>query len=106
MTVAVKGAESHDLCGGMDAETARQLTARKVREAIGLMGEGRFKAYQPALPMTAALRLKSVEAADAAAQRPAVERLDEFTLACRLERRCDVIKWIVGTGLDMPERRR
>ena len=106
ITAAVKGDESHDYCGGMDAETARQLTARKVREAIDLMDEGRFKAYQPALPMTATLRLKSVEAADAAAQRPAVERLDEFTVACRLERRCDVVKWIVGAGLDMTPKNR
>jgi D-amino peptidase len=106
LTAAVKGSESHDLCGGLDAEMARQLTARKVKEAIGLMGSGRFTAYQPALPMAVTIRMKTVQAADAAAQRPGVERLDENTVSKCLERRCDVVKWIVGTGLDMPEKRR
>ena len=101
VTASVKDVESHDVCSGLDAEAARQLTALKVREAIELARDGRFKAYQPALPMTATLKLMTVEAADAAAQRPGVERLDEYTVAKRLERRCDVIRWIVGTGLEM-----
>jgi D-amino peptidase len=106
VTAPVKGSETHDLCGGMDAEAARQLTAHKVTEAIELMGSGRFKAYQPALPLTVTIRMKTGQAAQAAAQRPGVERLDECTVSKRLERRCDVVKWIVGTGLDMPEKRR
>jgi D-amino peptidase len=106
VTAAVKDWESHDLCAGLDAEAARQLTARKVREAINLVDSGRFKAYQPALPMTVTIRMRTAEAALAAAQRPGVERLDEHTVSKRLERRCDVVKWIVGTGLDMPNRGR
>jgi len=105
VAAAVKGSESHDLCAGLEAGAARQLTARKVREAIKLMGSGQFKAYQPALPMTVTIHMRTVQAAEAAAQRPGVERLDEYTVSKRLERRCDVVKWIVGTGLDMPEKR-
>jgi hypothetical protein len=52
--------------------------------------------------MTVLIRMRTVEAAEAAAQRPGVRRLGEHTVACRLERRCDVVKWIVGTGLNMP----
>ena len=106
VTAAVKGSERHDLCGGMDAETARRLTAHKVAEAVELARAGRGKPYQPALPMTATIQMRTVEAAEAAAQRPGVQRLDEHTVACRLERRCDVVKWIVGSGLDMTPKRR
>jgi D-amino peptidase len=106
VTAAVKGSESHHVCGGLEAEAAWQLTARKVQEAVALARDGRFKAYQPSLPMTATLQMKTTEAAEAAAQRPGVQRLDDYTVACRLERRCDVIKWIVGTGLEMVPKER
>jgi D-amino peptidase len=101
VTAAVKGSEGHDRCSGPDAESARQLTARKVTEAIELARKRPFRAYQPALPMTVTIRMRTVQAAHAAAQRPGVRRIDEHTVACEVEQRCDVIKWIVGTGLDM-----
>jgi hypothetical protein len=31
-----------------------------------------------------------------------VRRLDEDTVECRVERHADVVKWINGTGLNMP----
>jgi D-aminopeptidase len=52
--------------------------------------------------MTVTIKMATVELADAAAKRPGVERKDEFTVEGRVERRADVVKWIIGTGLDMP----
>jgi hypothetical protein len=56
--------------------------------------------------MIVTIQMRTAKAADAAAQRPGVERLDEHTVSKRLERRCDVVKWIVGTGSEMPPEKR
>ena len=34
-----------------------------------------------------------------AAKKPGVERVDEHTVQCVVDRQCDVLKWITGTGL-------
>ncbi len=106
VTATVKRAESRDLCSGPDAETARRLTADKVAEAIDNARAGRARPYKPDLPMTIGIRMTSAQAAEAAAKRPGVERVDEHTVEGRVERHCDVVKWILGTGLDMPEENR
>jgi len=103
VTAAVKRADSPERCTGLDAESARRLTARRVAEAIEkLRKDARaFKPLRPALPMTVRIRMTTTEAAQAAAQKPGAERIDDHTVEARLERQCDVIKWITGTGLDM-----
>ncbi len=102
VTAAVKGSESHDLCAGLDAESARRLTAHKVVLAIEKARRGQIKPYKPTLPMTVTIRMRTAEGAQSAAQKPGVIRVDEYAVECRVERQCDVVKWIVGTGLDMP----
>jgi len=101
VTAAVKQAESHDLCSGLDPESARRLTAQKLVEAIEKARAGRFEPYKPALPMTVSVQMKTVEAAEAAAQKSGVRRVDDYTVEGRVEQQCDVVKWILGTGLDM-----
>lgn len=101
ITAAVKRAESHDRCSGPDAESARRLTAQKVAEAIEKVHTAPPRPYKPTLPMTVTIRMKAAETAQAAAQRPGVRRLDEHTVEGRVEQQCDVVKWILGTGLDM-----
>lgn len=101
VTAAVKHAKSHDLCSGLDPDSARRLTAQKVVEAIEKARTGQLKPYKPALPMTVTVQMKAAEAATAAAQRPGVRRVDEYTVEGRVEQQCDVVQWILGTGLDM-----
>jgi len=102
VTACVKRAVSHDLCTGLDPESGRQLTARKITEAIERARTAKPRPFKPTLPMTVAIRMASVEAAEKAAGRPGVRRLDDYTVEGRVEQRCDVVKWINGTGLDMP----
>ncbi|MHC4401109.1 MAG: M55 family metallopeptidase [Planctomycetota bacterium] len=103
VTAAVKRAESHDRCSGLDAEAARRLTARKVTEAIQQLHAASFKPFKPALPMTVTIRMTTPDKARAAAQRPGVQKIDQYTVEARVTRQCDVLKWIIGTGLDMPK---
>jgi D-amino peptidase len=104
VTVRVKRALTHDLCTGLDAEAARGLTARRVTEAIERLRSAKPRPFQPTLPMTITIRMASVQAADRAATRPGVQRVDEYTVGGRVERYCDVVKWVNGTGLDMEPR--
>ena len=99
VTAAVKHTESHDLCSGLDPDSARQLTAKKVAEAISKVRAGQVQPYKPTLPMTVTVRMKATQAAEAAAQSPEVQRIDEYTVEGHVERQCDVVKWILGTGL-------
>jgi len=103
-TAAVKRAESHDLCSGLDAEAARRLTAQKVAEAIEKARSDRARRapapYKPSLPMRVQVRLSSVAGADAAAAKPGARRTDEHTVEWLVERQCDVVKWIANAGLD------
>ncbi|MBN1399465.1 MAG: M55 family metallopeptidase, partial [Anaerolineae bacterium] len=91
LTAEVKRAVSHDLCAGLEAEAARRLTAEKVAEAIAVARSGGSQPYKPALPMTVTIRMKSIAAAQAAALKPGVERLDEHAVRGRVERQCDVV---------------
>jgi D-amino peptidase len=106
VTAAVKGAVSRDQCSGLDPDTARRLTAQKVAEAIEKARTGQIEPYKPALPMTVTIQMRTAEAATVAAQKPGVERIDECTVQGYVEQQCDVVKWILGTGLDMPSRDR
>jgi len=99
VTACVKRAENRDLCSGLDPAAARRLTAEKVAEAIEKLRTDPPAPYKPAVPMTVTIRMRSAEDAEAAAERPGVERLDEFTVESRVERQCDVVKWIIDTGL-------
>ena len=99
VTAAVKRAKSYELASGLDPEAARQLTAEKVREAIDRFREAAPKPYKPSLPMTVAIKMARAEDASKATQKPGVRRLDEHTVECDVGRQCDVVKWIIGTGL-------
>jgi D-amino peptidase len=104
VTVSVKRALSHDLCTGPDAAAARQLTAEKIAEALDSVRAGHARPFQPALPMTVTIRMASAAAAEKAAGRPGVRRLDVHTVEGQVPRRCDVVKWLTGTGLAMTPR--
>jgi D-amino peptidase len=99
VTAGVKHAESHDLCSGLDPDSARRLTAQKVAEAIAKTRTSSPEPYKPKLPMTVTIRMRTAELAEAAAQKPQVQRIDEYTVEGKVERQCDVVKWILGTGL-------
>ncbi len=105
VTACVKRALSRDFCTGLDAESARRLTALRITEAIEKARTAKPRPYKPVLPMTVTIRMASVEAAEKAATRPGVQRIDEYTVEGRVAQQCDVVKWINGTGLDMPEKR-
>lgn len=105
ITAPVKRALSHDRCTGLDATSARRLTARRIAEAIETVRTAKPRPYKPALPMTVTLRMTTVAAAEKAAARPGVRRIDAYTVEGRVEEQCDVVKWINGTGLAMTERR-
>src|SRR5207249_9921731 len=100
LTAAVKRAESHDRCSGLDAESARRLTAERVAEAIEKVRSRRPAPYKPSLPMRVAVRLTSAAAAEAAAAKPGARRTDEETVEWLVERQCDGGKWIANAGLD------
>ncbi len=106
VTACVKRAVSHDLCAGPDAESARRLTAEKIAQAIARARTAKPRPSKPALPMTITIRMASVAAAEKAATRPGVRRIDERTVEGRVEQQCDIVKWINGTGLAMPAPRR
>jgi len=99
VTAAVKHAEDYNLCSGLSSDSARRLTAKKVAEAVSKVRTGQLRPYKPRLPMTVTIRMKTGQAAEAAAQKPAVQRIDEYTVESQVERQCDVVKWILGVGL-------
>ncbi len=101
-TACVKRATGHDTCEGPDLESAHRLTAEKITQAIAEVRAGRCQAFQPKLPMTIAITLITPEEAEKAAKRPGVERIGDCTVQGRVERHCDVVNWVLGTGLDMP----
>lgn len=103
VTAAVKRAIDWERCEGPDPAEARRLTAAKVGEAIEALRAGRCHAFRPTLPMTVSIRMASPELAEAAAERPGVARKDECTVEGRVARHCDVVNWIIGTGIQMPK---
>jgi len=105
VVAAVKRARHRDLCDGPDSEAARRLTAYQVAEAIARLRTGQLKPYQPTSPMTVTIRMRTAAGTAAAAQKPGVQRVDALTVQGIVEQQCDVVKWILGTGLDMPPAR-
>jgi D-aminopeptidase len=101
VTTAVKRGTT-DSCIGLTPEAAKRETARGIRQAIEGLRAGKMRPYKPTLPMTVTLRFRTMDAAARAAQRPGVQRLDDHTVEARVGRQCDVVKWLLNTGLDMP----
>ena len=100
VTAAVKHGTT-DSCTGLSPEAAHRETARGVAEAIATLRTGKLRPYKPTLPMTITLRMRTMDGAAKAAQRPGVLRLDDHTVEARVGRQADVVKWLLGTGLDM-----
>ena len=102
VTAAVKrGGTNPEVCTGLDTDSAHRETGRRIREAIENLRAGKMRPYKPTLPMTITLRMRTMDAAAKAAQRPGVLRLDDHTVEGRVGRQADVVKWLLGTGLDM-----
>jgi D-amino peptidase len=102
VTTAVKrGGPNPEMCTGLDPESAHRATARGVAEAIEGLRAGKMRPYKPTLPMTITLRMRTMDAAAKAAQRPGVRRLDDHTVEARVGSQAEVVKWLLGTGLDM-----
>ncbi len=100
VTACVKRAESFDRCTGPDAAAARKLTAEKIAEAIQKLRTAKPAPYKPKLPMRVAVRFKEESRAEAAAQRPGVQRIDAHTVQGEVQRQCNVVKWLTGTGVE------
>ncbi|MBI3693838.1 MAG: M55 family metallopeptidase [Acidobacteria bacterium] len=100
VTTAVKRGTTES-CTGLDPDAAHRETARGVTEAIAGLRAGKVRPYKPALPMTITLRMRTMDGAAKAAQRPGVLRVDDHTVEARVGRQADVVKWLLGTGLDM-----
>jgi len=105
VTASVKRSQSYELCSGLDPVAARELTAQKVIEAIEKARKGQFSPYKPKLPMTVTIKMKTAEGAKSAAQKPGVKQIDEYTLEGCIQQQCDIVKWILGTGLKMQPRK-
>jgi D-amino peptidase len=97
LMAAVKRAEGNDLCSGADPQSARELTASCVAEAV-TRGPDAFEPYAPNLPMTVTIFYHDEAGAEKASVRPMVTRVDALTVESTLEQRCDVVKWILDVG--------
>jgi D-amino peptidase len=102
-TAVKRGGANPETCVALDPESGRRETARGIGEAIQNLRAGRARPYKPSLPMTITLRMRTMDAASKAAQRPGVLRLDDHTVEARVGRQADVVKWLLGTGLDMAQ---
>jgi D-amino peptidase len=98
-TAVKQGGTNQEQCTGLNQEAAHSATAKGITEAISKLGTCR--PYKPSLPMTITLRFRTMDAAAKAAQRPGVFRLDDHTVEARVASQADVVKWLLGTGLDM-----
>jgi D-amino peptidase len=100
VTTAVKSGQGES-ASGMEPKEAHRATADGVKRAVAALRAGRVKPYKPTLPMTVTLRFRTMDEAAKASQRPGVLRLDDHTVEARVGRQADVVKWLLGTGLDM-----
>jgi D-amino peptidase len=106
ITAEVKHAITWDKAEGPSPDEAHKIIAKKVKEAVKkLKSGGSFTTYKPTLPMTVKIKFTSFQAAEKAAARPGVERLDPYTVQAKVDQQCDIMKWITGSGLDMPTRK-
>ena len=81
VTAAVKrGGANPELCTGLEPAAARRETARRVTEAVEGLRAGRMRPYKPTLPMTITLKMRTIDAAAKAAQKPGVLRIDDHTV--------------------------
>lgn len=101
VTATVKWAKTRELAAGLDPDSAHRETARRVAEAIEKLRTSKPRPFKPTLPMTVAIRMTTMEAAAKAAQRPGVLRIDDHTVEGRVGQQAEVVKWILGAGLDM-----
>lgn len=101
VTAAVKRGDK-ELCAGLEPAAARQETARRIAEAVERLRTNKPKPFKPTLPMTITLRMRTTDAATKGAQRPGVLRIDDHTLEARVGSQAEIVKWLLGTGLDMP----
>ena len=99
VTACVKKAICRDAAAGPVPADARLLTARKVAEAVQALREGKCRPFKAELPMTVTIRMARVEEAERISKKPNVERVDEHTVQCTVQRQCDVLKWVTETGL-------
>ncbi len=80
VTAAVKrGGANPEVCTGLDPVSGQRETARRIPEAIEDLKAGKMRPYKPSLPMTITLRMRTMDGAAKAAQRPGVIRLDDHT---------------------------
>jgi len=100
VTAGVKKAESFERATGPGPAAARKLTAEKIAAAIQKLRTAKPAPHKPSLPMRLVLQFKEESRADAAAQKPGVRRVDAHTVACEVQRQCDVVKWLTGTGVE------
>jgi D-amino peptidase len=97
VTAPVKRAVHAELATGLAPEEAHRLTASRIGEASERLRSGRQPApYKPRLPMQVTLRLTTVEEADALERRAGAQRVDAHTVACRVERRREILAWTRG----------
>jgi D-amino peptidase len=101
VTSCVKWAKNSELATGLDAETGRKETAQGIAQAIARLRTGKMLPFKPTLPMTVTIQMTTVDVANKAAMRPGVRRIDDHTVEARVGQQCDIVKWILGTGLDM-----
>ena len=99
VTAQVKRATGRETCAGPGVQKARRLTAAAVTQAIEKLRAGECRPYAPSLPMQVEAVFYSVEEAEKYASRPGIQRVDSRTLRAELARRCDVEKWLTGTGI-------
>jgi D-amino peptidase len=100
VTTAVKRGTTES-CSGLDPASAHRETGRGIAQAIESLRAGAMRPFKPTLPMTITLRMRTMDAAAKAAQRPGVLRLDDHTVEARVGKQAEVVKWLLGTGLDM-----
>ncbi|MBI4906671.1 MAG: M55 family metallopeptidase [Acidobacteria bacterium] len=100
VTTAVKQGNG-ELAAGLSPEAAKLETARGITQAIANLKTGTLKPFRPTLPMTVTVKFRTVADAQKAAQKPGISLVDDHRVEARVGRHADVVKWLIGTGLDM-----
>jgi D-amino peptidase len=100
VTAPVKRALGPTRAAGLQAEEGHRLVAERIAAAVAALRRQAVAPYQPTLPMTVAVDLRREETAEALAARPGIRRSAARTVEVALRRRCDVVEWILGVGLD------
>ena len=106
VTSEVKKAVSYDEAAGMDAESARRLTAEKIVEAIENVKAGTVHPFAPSLPMTVTIRMYEAKFVEKVLQKfPTVECIDDVTIRGVVDRLSEVLAWFTGDGTGMKPRK-